>query len=259
MLLWKHFLGFLAAKASVYEPFYTLEVSCLAGCDSDLINATQAEAKWVSLDFSRGSSLVLNPLHAIHGILETQNSKRNDPAKLIRYDIRHHPNCTNCIFSYRILCACPACPTIAQVRLASQCDTSESDAARVVERHASLQLCLDDQIVTAWKQSENIVKLPSEQNWSFFLTKLQAMFYTLVRWHSTASAPLIPSGSWSAQLDVSSLRPGGPLCIEGITGHTKSRYLEDCFMFKSFYKNHEKRVWKSEKKRCPPRCIMTLL
>ena len=45
MLLWKHFLGFLAAKASVYEPFYTLEVSCLAGCDSDLINATQAEAK----------------------------------------------------------------------------------------------------------------------------------------------------------------------------------------------------------------------
>ena len=58
-----------------------------------------------------------------------------------------------------------------QVRLASQCDTSESDAAsRVVERHVAnlpyKQLCLDDQIVTVQLrvESENIVKLPSEQN-----------------------------------------------------------------------------------------------
>ena len=145
MLLWKHFLGFLTAKASVYEPFYTLEVSCLAGCDSDLINATQAEAKWVLLDFSRGSSLVLNPFRAIHGI-ETQNSTLDDPA-ISSDTIRHHELSHDCagalglsMWHIRIWC----------------CQQGGGEAA--LPRWPSF---------TAWKESENIVKLPSEQNWSF--------------------------------------------------------------------------------------------
>lgn len=84
----------------------------------------------------------------------------------------------------------------------------------------SLQLCLDDRASQfSLKAIWDIVKLPSKQNWSLFLFDQitghghsDSKFYTLVRWHSTASAPLIPSGSWSAQLDVSSLRPGRPLC-----------------------------------------------
>ena len=125
ILLCKRCLGFLNAKASVYEPFYTLEVSCLAGCDTDLINATQA-GRWQSefTNLSRGSSLVLNPLHAIHGILATLNSTIPRYHQVSRF------------FGPRILLHVPR----KQVRLASQCDTSESDAAsRVVERHGSLQ------------------------------------------------------------------------------------------------------------------------
>ena len=174
MVLWKHFLGFLAAKASVYEPFYTLEVSCLAGCDSDLINATQAEAKWVPLNLSRGSSLVLNPFRAIHGMLQTQNSKRNDLAILSRHHELFVPT------GFHI-----ACPHVPRLRRCAW-------PLNVTHRNPMLpagwwrgtlpgkQLCLDDRASqlhsSAWKESENIVKLPSEQKWSlFFFTKLQGM------------------------------------------------------------------------------------
>lgn len=126
-----------------------------------------------------------------------------------------------------------ACPTIAQVRLASQCDTSESDAAsRVVERHRASQL----------ERNLKHCETAKRTKLKFFFDKItghghsDSKFYILVRWHSTASAPLIPSGSWSAQLDVSSLRPGGPLCIEGITSHKKSRYREDCLRLSHFTK-----------------------
>ena len=41
IMSWKHW--FVRCKASVYDSTYTLEVSCLAGCDSNLVNATQAQ------------------------------------------------------------------------------------------------------------------------------------------------------------------------------------------------------------------------
>lgn len=164
MVLWKHFLGFLTAKASVYEPFYTLEVSCLAGCDSDLINATQAEAKWVPLDFSWGSSLVLNLFRAIHGILETQNSTLNDPA-ISSDTIRHHTNCF--IFLFLGFYCMSACPTKAgalglsmwHIRIwCCQQGGGEARWPSFTVHHSS-----------AWKQSETL--------WNCQANKIEVSFF----------------------------------------------------------------------------------
>lgn len=47
IMSWKHW--FVRCKASVYDSTYTLEVSCLAGCDSNLVNATQAQCHNVTM------------------------------------------------------------------------------------------------------------------------------------------------------------------------------------------------------------------
>lgn len=39
-----------SSKAIVYESLYTLEVSCLAGCDTALENATQAHCNWSTVE-----------------------------------------------------------------------------------------------------------------------------------------------------------------------------------------------------------------
>ncbi len=103
-----------------------------------------------------------NPLHAIHGILATLNSTIPRYHQVSRF------------FGPRILLHVPR----KQVRLASQCDTSESDAAsRVVERHGSFQTASPRwPSFTVQLESNqpmwNIVKLPSEQNWTKYFSKI---------------------------------------------------------------------------------------
>lgn len=177
------------------------------------------------------------------------------------HPIRHPTSLFFCMFLQDFM-RMSACPTIAQVRLASQCDTSESAAAsRVVERHASWQTALPRwpsftvHHSSAWKESETLWNCQANKIEVYFFSQnyrawpfwFKVLYIDQVAFHCERSFDSI----WKLVRTVGCIVPTTRRATLYRRDH-KSQEVEvswRLFTFKSFYKNREKRVWNSEKKK----------